>query len=52
MLQKIQLVWKLWEPISVVWLSQNFYLGKTKPEMNLPRENFDDFALGKSVLPR
>ena len=28
------------------------YLGKTKPEMNLPREIFDEFALRKSVLPR
>ena len=24
----------------------------TKPEMNLPWEIFDEFALGKSVLPR
>ena len=51
-LQKIQLVWNFWEPISVVWPSQNFYLGKTKREMNLPWEIFDEFALGKSVLPR
>ena len=29
-----------------------FYLGKTKPEMNLPREIFDEFAVGKSILPR
>ena len=50
--QKTQLAWKLWEPISVVWPSQNFYLGKTKPEMNLPWQIFDEFALGKSVLPR
>ena len=28
---------------------QNFYLGKTKPEMNLPRQTFDEFALGKSL---
>ena len=46
-LHKIQLAWKLWEPISVVWPSTNFYLGKTKPEMNLPQEIFDEFALGK-----
>ena len=51
-LQKIQLAWKLWEPISVVWPSQNFYVGKTKPEMNLPRQICDEFTLGKSVLPR
>ena len=34
--------------------SQNsylFYLGKTKPEVNLPREIFYEFAPGKSVLP-
>ena len=27
-------------------------VGKTKPEMNLPPESFDEFALGKSLLPR
>ena len=32
--------------------SRSFYLGKTKPEMNLPRAIFDEFALGKSDLPR
>ena len=32
--------------------SRFFYLGKTKPEMNLPRAIFDEFALGKSDLPR
>ena len=32
--------------------SRYFYLGKTKPEMNLPRASFDEFALGKSDLPR
>ena len=26
--------------------------GKTKSEMNLPREGFNEFALGKSVLRR
>ena len=32
-LQKILLAWKLWEQISVVWPSQNFYLGnKTRDE--------------------
>ena len=33
-------------------LSRIFHLGKTKPEMNLPGQIFDEFALGKSVLPR
>ena len=37
--------------LAVVTL-QTFYLGKTKPEMSLPRQIFDEFALGKSVLPR
>ena len=32
--------------------SRSFYLSKTKPEMNLPRAIFDEFALGKSDLPR
>ena len=32
--------------------SRSFYLGKIKPEMNLPRAIFDEFALGKSDLPR
>ena len=27
------------------------YSTKTKPEMNLPRQIFDEFALGKSILP-
>ena len=27
-------------------------VGKTKPEMNLPREIFDEFTRGKLLLPR
>ena len=38
--------------ISSVTFPEFFYRGKTKPEMNLPWEIFDEFALGKSVLPR
>ena len=35
--------------ISSVTFQEFFYPGKTKLEINLPREIFDEFALGKSV---
>ena len=34
------------------YLSRFFHLDRTEPEMNLPWEIFDEFALGKSFLPR
>ena len=53
MLHKIQLsVKNLGADINSVTFPEFFNLGETKPEMNLPREFLDEFALGKSVLPR
>ena len=40
--------------ISGVTFPEFFYIGRTKPEMNLPWEIFDEFALGtkcKPILP-
>ena len=48
-LQKIQLCVKsLGAEISSVTFPEFSYLSKTKPEMNLAREIFVEFALGKS----
>ena len=52
-LQKIQLCVKtLGADISSVTFPEFSYLSKTKLAMNLAREIFVEFALGKSVLPR
>ena len=36
--------------IGSVTFPEFLYLGKTKPKINLPREIFDEFALGKSAF--
>ena len=52
MLQKFQLCVKTLGANINSDLPRIFYVGKTKPMMNLPEEIFDEFSVGKLVLPR
>ena len=52
-ISELRHVYLFLEEISVLWPSQNVYLGgKTKREMNILREIFDEFALGNYLKVR